>query len=321
MSGSGIDWRPGANLAMLRRRAAALATARNFFGARGLLEVQTPMLVAAPVTDVNLHSAQVDLGGPARRWLQTSPEYAMKRLLASGSGDIWQLCQVVRGEERSRLHNPEFTMIEWYRLGFTMPQLVDEVAQLCAAIAGARSVQCLRYADAFQQATGLDPLACADGELRAAAAQLALPAATLAALSRDELLDLLMGLRVGPTLGLGSYAFITHYPASQAALARLDPHDARVALRFELYADGIELANGFDELADATQQRARFEADNAERGRRGLPLQPLDERLLGALAGGLPACAGVALGFDRLLMIASGATDIDAVMAFSAERA
>lgn len=306
---------------MLRRRATALHLTREFFARRGLLEVQTPLVVGAPVTDVNLRCASVDLGDRQKRWLHTSPEYAMKRLLAAGSGDIWQLCQVVRGEESSRLHNHEFTMLEWYRLGFTMTQLIEEVAQLCAAVAGARSVQCLRYRDAFAGVVGLDPLDCSDAELRAAAARHALPAGTLAALSRDEMLDLLMGLQVGPTLGRDRYTFITHYPASQAALARLDPADPRVALRFELYADGVELANGFDELADAGQQRARFAADNEERRRRGLAAQSVDERLLAALQHGMPDCAGVALGFDRLLMIACNAADIDEVMTFSTERA
>ena len=319
---SAKEWRPTASLAMLRKRAELLLRTRQFFSTRGVLEVETPMLVAAPVTDVNLQSASVALPGRSDPlWLHTSPEYAMKRLLAFGSGDIWQLCRVVRGAERSRLHNPEFTLLEWYRVGFTMAQLIDEVAQLCGEIAGSRRCESLRYADAFSAVTGLDPLNCSDVALRENGASLALPTATLASLSRDELLELCMALRVGPTLGNHSYSFVTHYPASQASLARLDPTDARVALRFELYADGVELANGFEELSNGAQQRQRFEADNHERRRRGLREQSLDWQLLEALEAGLPNCAGVAIGFDRLLMIACGATEIDEVIAFPVERA
>lgn len=315
------DWQPTATLPMLRRRAAALASTREFFRERGILEVQTPMLVGAPVSDVNLHSIAFQLDQRTRCWLHTSPEYAMKRLLAAGSGDIWQLCQVARADERSAVHNSEFTLLEWYRVGCSMDALIDDVAQLCCVIAGKRPVQRLRYAAAFAQVTALDPLGCSDDALRQLATAHALPDTTLASLSRDELLDLLMSVQVGPTLGRGHYTFITHYPASQAALARIDPDDARVARRFELYADGIELANGFDELTNARMQRARFAADNHERRRRGLPAMPVDERLLAALGAGLPECSGVALGFDRLLMVATGSTRIEQVLAFVTEHA
>ena len=322
MSPGSKTWQPTASLARLRQRAALVERARRFFAARGLLEVETPLLVGAPVTDVNLHSARVMLAGRSEPlWLQTSPEYAMKRLLAGGSGDIWQLARVVRGAERSRLHNAEFSLLEWYRVGYSMPALIDEVAALCAELMGARRCESLRYADVFQQHTGLDPLDCADTQLRSQAATLALSDSTLASLSRDEMLDLCMALRIGPMLGRSSFTFVTHYPASQAALARLDPGDPRVALRFELYADGIELANGFVELADSALQRQRFEADNRERIRRGYPAQPLDGHLLEALQAGLPDCAGVALGFDRVVMIACGAQKIDEVIAFPMERA
>ena len=321
MSAGDTDWRPSASFDRLQQRAKLLLKTRQFFLTRGLLEVETPIVVSAPVTDINLQSAAVALDGDsAPYWLHTSPEYAMKRLLAAGSGDIWQLCRVVRSAERSRLHNPEFTMLEWYRQGYSMSQLIEEVADLCTLLAGRRPVESLHYAEAFSGVTGLDPLNCSDTALRECAAPLALPATTLAALSRDELLDLLMALRVGPQLGRARYTFITHYPASQAALARLDPVDPRVALRFELYADGIELANGFDELTDADAQRRRFEDDNLERRRRGLPERTLDTRLLASIAAGLPACAGVALGFDRLAMLALGAQRIDEVIAFPTER-
>jgi elongation factor P--(R)-beta-lysine ligase len=330
MSTDAVDWRPTASIATLRRRAALVAAVRGFFDARSLLEVDTPLLVRHGVTDV--HLASLPLAAPAQGFLHTSPEYAMKRLLAAGSGDIWQLCHVMRGDERSRLHNAEFTLLEWYRTGFDMSRLIDEVAALAehvvasaAAATGApppsRTIETLSYQEAFQRALGLDPLAAPPAALREAAAPFDVAPATLAALTRDELLDLLLAVAVGPTLGRGRWTFLTHWPASQAALARLDPIDPRVAHRFELYADGVELANGFHELLDATEQRARFEQDRAERRRRGLPDIAIDESLLAALAAGLPDCAGVALGFDRLVMLALGAPQIDAVIAFPAERA
>ncbi|MGE0581227.1 MAG: EF-P lysine aminoacylase EpmA [Steroidobacteraceae bacterium] len=318
------DFAPDATVDMLARRAAALARARAFFAERGVMEVDPPALVNAPVTDVNIHSAEVHLTGGDRRAyaLHTSPEYAMKRLLAAGSGDIYFLGHVYRGAERGRLHNPEFTLVEWYRRGATLASLMREVADLVERLCGRNfEVEYLAYRTAFARETGFDALDAPLATLAHAASELGLGASEVAASSRDELLELIMGARVGPRLGAGKLTFIHGYPATQAALARLDPADPRVALRFELYADGIELANGFDELADAAEQRARFEADLRERARRGLPQGPIDERLLAALAAGLPACAGVAVGFDRVLMIAAGATRIDSVLPFTLERA
>jgi lysyl-tRNA synthetase class 2 len=322
------DWRPSASIAMLRRRAALVAALRDFFAARGLLEVDTPIVVGTAVSD--LHLASVAIAAPGHGFLHTSPEYAMKRLLAAGSGDIWQLCHVMRGDERSRLHNSEFTLLEWYRVGFDMQQLIGEVIELVEHVMAAatpavphaaRRVELLTYRDAFASVLGIDPLEASLEALRTAALPCAVAPDTLAALTRDELLDLLLAVAVGPKLGRGRWTFVTHWPASQAALARLDPTDPRVAHRFELYADGIELANGFHELLDADEQRARFEADRTERRRRGLPDVLPDERLLAALAAGLPDCAGVALGFDRLAMLALGAARLDDVITFAADRA
>lgn len=326
-TGTAADWRPSATPAALERRATLRAAMRCFFAARGLLEVETPLIVGAPVTDLHLQSAGVDLGDGVRRWLHTSPEYAMKRLLASGSGDIWQACRVVRaGAERGRHHNPEFTLIEWYRRGFTMRRMAEETAALVDALLAAvgartRGIEFLSYRDALRRHAGVDPFEDDLGRLRAAVADLGLEAATLAAATRDDLLDLLVATRVGPALGFGPLCALTHYPASQAALARLDPDDVRLALRFELYGDGLELANGFEELADAAEQAARFEADNARRRALGREALPVDARLLAALAQGLPACSGVAVGFDRVAMLAGGATSIDEVLAFPLERA
>jgi elongation factor P--(R)-beta-lysine ligase len=325
----GVDWRPGASRARLTQRALLLARVREFFAARGVLEVDTPLVVNAPVSDVHIHSATVRLrdDGP-ELFLHTSPEYAMKRLLAAGSGDIFQVCHVVRGYERGRLHNPEFTLIEWYRVGFGLERLMDEVDELVRSLlgpaAGPRRTEHLTYREAFRRELGLDPLEASLAELSRAAAPLGLSTSPLdnsAASARDELLELLMGARVGPRLGQGAFTFVHGYPASQAALARLDPGDPRTARRFELYGDGIELANGFHELASAAEQRARFSADNAERARRALPVHAPDERLLAALAAGLPDCAGVALGFDRTLMLATAAAHIDEVLTFPTDRA
>jgi lysyl-tRNA synthetase class 2 len=333
---AGEDWRPSATPAVLRQRAALLSRAREFFAARAVLEVDTPVLINVPVSDVHIASAAVQLAAarpgaaPASHYLHTSPEYAMKRLLAAGSGDIYQICHVVRAAERGPLHNPEFTLIEWYRVGFSLAALMEEVEALVRTLlapGGAqRRAERLSYREAFRRELGLDPLSAADAQLQAAAQRLGLrpEAATAGAAGgadRDELLQFLMAVGVGPRLGRGALTFVHGYPATQAALARLDPADVRTALRFELYCEGLELANGFQELQSAAEQRARFERDNDQRRRAGLPLSAPDERLLSALAAGLPDCAGVALGFDRTLMLAAGAAHIDQVLAFPTGRA
>ncbi|HVS76807.1 MAG TPA: EF-P lysine aminoacylase EpmA [Steroidobacteraceae bacterium] len=326
--GGSADWRPTASRKGLALRAALLARARGFFAARGVLEVDTPLVVNAPVTDVHIHSARVtfeggDNAGTVRPYfLHTSPEYAMKRLLAAGAGDIYQICHVMRALERGRLHNAEFTLIEWYRVGYTLDALMSEVEALVRELLGAPGASrgCVRvsYREAFMQAVGLDPFTA---PLAALAAQARKAGFDGAATDRDELLELLMGTVVGPRLGLDGLTFVHGYPASQAALARLDPEDPRAAQRFELYCDGVELANGFHELASAREQRGRFERDIEERRRLGRPEAFLDERLLAALEAGLPDCCGVALGFDRTLMLAAGAERIDAVLPFPIETA
>lgn len=302
---------------MLELRAALLAHARHFFADRGVLEVDTPMVVNAPVTDVHIHSARVQFADDSRPFfLHTSPEYAMKRLLAAGSGDIFQICHVVRGMERGHQHNAEFTLIEWYRSGFSLRRLMSEVDTLVRHLLGdvafTMSSEQLTYREAFIREIRLDPFTATLEELAAAARQVGFTAAA----GRDEILELLMGTVIGPRLGRNALTFVYDYPASQAALARLNPEDPDCALRFELYCRGLELANGFEELVSAAEQRARFESDNRERQRLGLPTYDLDERLLAALGGGLPACAGVAVGFDRTVMLAAGAQHIDQVLAF-----
>ncbi|MDE2220161.1 MAG: EF-P lysine aminoacylase GenX [Gammaproteobacteria bacterium] len=320
------DWRPGASRARLRRRAQMLASIRAFFATRGVLEVDTPQLVNHAVTDVNIHSAEVrwrGANGPPR-YLHSSPEYAMKRLLAAGSGDIYQMCHAFRGEEQGALHSSEFMIVEWYRLGWTMAALMDEVDQLLRCELGAAAggaARYLSYEQVFLDALDLRPLDATDSELAGRARACGFERDLVRRCGRDELLDLLMGVRIGPALGMDGPVFVHRYPASQAALARLDPDDARVGLRFELYLRGMELANGFEELGDPLEQRRRFADDQRARAARNLPVPAMDEYLLAALAAGLPPCAGVALGFDRLLMIASEADRIDEVQAFDSARA
>ncbi|MEJ0007479.1 MAG: EF-P lysine aminoacylase EpmA [Steroidobacteraceae bacterium] len=314
MSAPGEDWRPTASGERLRLRATLLARTREFFGARHVLEVDTPLLVNAAVTDVHIHSVAVAAPG---LFLHTSPESAMKRLLAAGSGDIYQICHVVRGFEQSRLHNTEFTLVEWYRLGFDLDDLMDEVEALVRVLCPAhpilqRPAQRLSYREVFQRHTRLDPFAATLPQLLGVVAHLGYREAA----QRDELLDLIMGALIGPALGQDTLTFVYGYPASQAALARLDPGDPRTAQRFELYGTGLELANGFHELAAAAEQRARFAQDLSERERRGLAVPGMDERLLAALAHGLPECSGVALGFDRVMMLAAGAAHIHEVVPF-----
>jgi elongation factor P--(R)-beta-lysine ligase len=322
-----VEWKPTSTRERLQHRAAVLIHARHFFLDRGVLEVDTPMVVNAPVTDVHIHSAKVEFAdNPRPFFLHTSPEYAMKRLLAAGSGDIFQICHVVRGLERGRVHNAEFTLIEWYRIGYTLDRLMHEVETLVRTllsdVAFSLTSEQLSYEEAFLRELDLDPFTASMDELADAASRVGFTGGSQTGVQpgpgtqRDELLELLMGTVIGPKLGQSSLTFIYNYPASQAALARVNPLDPRTALRFELYCKGVELANGFQELASADEQRERFERDNEERLRMGLPTYPLDERLLAALESGMPECAGVALGFDRTMMLAAEVGHIDDVLPF-----
>jgi lysyl-tRNA synthetase class 2 len=318
------DWQPTATLKTLKRRAGMLAKLREFFAARHVLEVETPILSAGAVSDPQIETLATHVTGmPGRFHLSTSPEYPMKRLLASGSGDIYQVCKVFRDGEHGRWHNPEFTMIEWYRLGFDDAALMTEVDELVAALlAPDRHVapaERLTYAEALRRHAGVDPHDDDDARLTGAAADHGI--VCNAALDRDAKLDLLMGLVVGPKLGIERPCFICDYPASQASLARLKPGLPPVAARFELYVDGIELANGFHELANAAELRGRFMQDLQIRHTRGQSAPPIDERLLAALAAGIPDCAGVALGFDRLVAVGMGIPRLSEVMAFSIDNA
>jgi len=317
------DWQPTASMGALRQRAVMLSRVRDFFASREVLEVETPVLSAAAVSDPNIESLATHVAGTSEPfYMSTSPEYPMKRLLAAGSGDIYQVCKVFRDGERGRWHNTEFTMIEWYRLGFDDAALMTEVEALIATLLAPRrlpAAERLTYAEALRRYADVDAHGATERALDRAAADHGIECG--GELDRDAKLDLLMGLVVGPKLGVDRPCFVCDYPASQASLARLKPGEPATAARFELYLAGIELANGFHELVNAGEQRKRFEQDLGTRRRRGQPRAPLDERLLAALAAGIPDCAGVALGFDRLVAIALGAERLSQAMAFSIDNA
>jgi lysyl-tRNA synthetase class 2 len=320
---AGTDWAPTASLATLRRRAQMLELVRAHFAATGALEVETPVMVQAGVTDVHLESLEVRRADGARAgFLHTSPEYAMKRLLAAGAPDIYQVCRVFREGERGRRHNPEFTMVEWYRLGIDHHALMDDVERLLRALVEpfrpVGSTRHVTYSDAFQHALGIDPLAIGTVELHHALTAAGIDVPESVACERDSLLDLAMATLVAARFPSDAVTFLHDFPASQAALAQVR---GPVASRFEAFWGELELANGFHELGDAAEQSARFQADRAERARRGQPDREPDSRFIAGLAAGLPPCAGVALGFDRVVMIATGAGSIDEVVAFPVERA
>ena len=278
----------------------------------------------AGVTDPHIHSFITRYQGPGPRYgdtlyLQTSPEFPMKRLLAAGSGSIYQFARVFRNGEAGRLHSPEFTLLEWYRVGFDHHQLMDEVAELVLELLVGRygdelPQERLSYRELFRQHLGLDPLRAMPDELRATAHAHNMPIPAGMDLQRAQpWLDMLLTHCLEPGLGRGRLTFVYDYPIAQAALARIRPDDPPVAERFELYLEGIELANGFHELTDPIEQGRRFEQENRRRSLLGLPTVPIDGRLLEALAH-LPACSGVALGFDRLCMLEIGALELDAVL-------
>jgi lysyl-tRNA synthetase class 2 len=305
-------WRPSASAGALRHRAELLARVRAFFAERDVTEVQTPLLTASGVTDVHIES--IETGDPPG-WLRTSPEYCHKRLLAAGFGDLYELGPVFRRGEAGRDHQPEFTLLEWYRLGWGWRKLADEVVELLRhCLADGKNdwpVRWLAWNEAFVEALGVDALSAATPELAALAND------APRGLDRDGLLDWLFATRIQPRFAEDTITVVHDYPASQAALARLDADDPRVAERFEVFAGSRELANGYHELTDACEQRRRFERDNRLRLERGLAEMPADECLLDALAAGMPDCSGVALGFDRLLMSVLDAASIEAVVSFA----
>ena len=321
-------WGPTAGREALRLRARLNATVRGFFAERGVLEVETPVFSRGGNTEPNIAPFRLDFSGrtdgaPRTRWLRTSPEYALKRLLAAGVGDCYELGRVFRDGEAGGRHNPEFTMLEWYRVGRDHRWLAEETAALVrAALAlvgrDARLEQ-VSYRELYLRRLGIDPFLASDDALRAALGDVAVDPAGL---GRDDWLDLLMTHRLQPAFDPGTMLAVHDWPATQCALARLRHGDDGIAVaeRFELYLGPVELANGYHELTDAAEQRSRFERDLAVRAGRGAVQPPLDEAFLAALAHGLPACAGVALGMDRLLMAMLGTDRIADVLAFDFAR-
>ena len=321
---SDVRYQPTCDVNTLRARAKMYAQIRQFFAERDVLEVETPVLSQAGVTDVHLASVQAQRhvqGSAQTHYLQTSPEFAMKRLLASGSGPSYQICKVFRDDEHGRKHNSEFTMLEWYRLGFSLKDLMFEVADLLNVVLKQRFGEVrptiLSYKHAFMDRLDLNPLQATVQELKDCCRRVGLSLD----LGDERLgyIDLLFSHFVEPSLGFDTPVFLTDFPPEMASLAktRVDDDGELVAARFELYIEGLELANAYDELIDADVLRSRFEADNAERERLGLHIMPIDEYLLAALPH-MSECAGIALGIDRLLMVAMNQLKLEKVISFPA---
>lgn len=318
------NWKPTASIETLKARAEIISQVRQFFAERDILEVETPLLCQHSVTDRHMKSFKFDGFDGGSGYLQTSPEYAMKRLLAAGSGSIFQICKSFRQGDFGSRHNPEFTMLEWYCLDFDHHQLMAQVFELLEAVASSAGVELtqtkLSYQQVFIELLNIDPFIVSTSELSELATHKLgeLPEE----LERDDYLALLFEGCIEPKLGQqGDVTFICDYPASQAALARLDDNNPEVACRFEVYWRGVELANGFFELADVDLQKQRFEQDNQWRKNNQKNLIEIDPYLLAALSQGLPDCSGVALGLDRLLMILLNLDNIQEVIAFPADRA
>ena len=327
--GPELSWTPTASRDAMRLRAWVNRLVREFFHARNVLEVETPVLSQAGNTDPNIASFHLEFSGrtdgaPRTRWLRTSPEFALKRLLAAGMGDCYELGRVFRDGEAGGRHNPEFTMLEWYRLGWDHLRLIDETAELVnAALSLVRreaSLQVVTYRDLYRDALGIDPFSASEHALREALGDVQIDPSGLV---RDDWLDLLMTHRLQPLFAADRLLAVVDYPASQCALARVrdDGDGYPVAERFELYLGSIELANGYHELLDAEEQALRFARDGDVRRSRNQCVPPTDTQLIAALESGLPACAGVALGVDRLLMALLETPRIADVLAFDFARA
>lgn len=316
------NWRPSATMSVLRQRAEILQRIRRFFAERRVLEVETPALSHAASSEVHLQTMQVTAGGMPTAFLHTSPELAMKRLLAAGSGDIFQLCKVFRACEQGSRHNPEFTLLEWYRVGYDMPALMREVAELLTTVLTEHltaSPMTLSYRQAFIDYARVDPFTASIAQLQTAFEQRTQQ--QIPDVHERDWLDLILSFIVQPQLPKDRLVFITGFPAAQASLARLDTQDPKAARRFEVFMAGLELANGFEELTDYTEQQQRIEDEQWQRRAQGLPCLPVDDRFLAALQAGLPSCSGVALGVDRLVMLATGAQHIAEVISFDFQRA
>lgn len=318
------SWHPLSSVESALRRAAMLNRARAFFEERNILEVDTPILSHFAVSDPHIESIEVTLQlDPGKPWfLQTSPEYCMKRLLSAGYPDIYEICKVFRDAEAGRYHQPEFTMVEWYRLGFDLNDIMQDALEFITALVDAKrfdkAPMLLSHAEAFSEFAGIDS-STADIEALAAAAGADDQLKESLGDRRDDWLDLILAEKISRKFPTDRLTALCHYPASQAALSRICPDDASVADRFEVFAGDLELANGYVELVDAKEQSSRFEADQSARKQAGRQQRPIDGALIAALASGLPACAGVSVGFDRVHMLNEGADDIRQALSFAFE--
>ena len=312
-----VDWQPGISKQRLQQRAYMLARVRKFFAEREVLEVETPLLGRHAVTDPHLLSLQVRTN-VSTRFLQTSPEFAMKRMLAAGAGDIYQICKAFRAQESGVNHNPEFTLIEWYRRGFSLQKMMQETVELINGLlydaTEINNVVYVSHSEAVRQKFGVPMSEMSASQLETFALDHGLKITT--PLSKEQLFDFVFSSEVVPTFKTDKLTVVFDYPASQASLAKLNSENPLIAQRFEVFCGGRELANGFVELTDASEQLHRFECDQQERSRRGLPPVDVDYRLIAAMQHGLPECAGVAVGFDRIVMLACNATSIGEVLSF-----
>ncbi len=324
-----MPWSATLNWENAKRRASTLRSIREFFYQREVIEVETPLLSYGTITDVHLDAFTTSYEFGQRYeveknntlYLQTSPEFAMKRLLASGYQSIFQLTKAFRNEEFGRHHNPEFTILEWYRIGFDHFELMDELQSLLLNILGKVKTNRITYQEAFTKVTSIDPLRTSEIELLAFISKQNVESVWLEKEDKDTLLQYIFSQFVEAIISKDCLCFVYNFPSSQASLAKISSSDNRVADRFECYFQGVELANGFHELTCAETQKLRFVADNAKRNELGLLSKPIDENFIAALASGIPDCAGVALGIDRLIMLLLDKKSLKDVISLPIERA
>ncbi len=320
-------WKPVADLKVLRLRAQMLATIRTFFAQKEVLEVETPLLCSATGTDPQLDFFSSFYHCKPKNkemFLQTSPEFSMKRLLAAGSGSIFQICKAFRNAEIGRFHNPEFSILEWYRVGFSLDQLMDEVVELIIKVKGnpVTSVQKISYKNIFEQVTGLNPLVfCQQSYAEYAIKNGIEDAVSLCETDHSMWLDFIFSYKIQPSLEEQMLCMVYAYPAIQSSLARINQQNPLVSDRFEVFIKGVEIGNGFFELSDAVEQEQRFDLENKARKTKGLAVIEKDEKFLAALRAGLPDCSGIALGLDRLLMSMADSGSLGDVIAFPFDRA
>lgn len=323
------DWQPTCSIELLRLRAQILDDIRRFFSTRAVLEVETPVLSYSSGTDPQLDFFTTDYCSPPLQhtlFLQTSPEFAMKRLLAAGSGSIYQICKAFRNGESGRFHNPEFTLLEWYRVGFTLPQLMDEIAELMAVLFNGhralKPTQRFSYQEIFKCYTGLNPLEFSYQDYCAYALENQLSdAVSICGYDHALWLDFIFSHKVQPSLGENSVCMVHGYPVCQSSLARINEYNSQITDRVEVFLNGIELGNGYYELTDAKEQERRFDQEIAIRQQRKYPVTVKNKHLVAALEAGLPECSGIAIGLDRLLMLLANSATINDVLNFPLHRA